>query len=491
MGNTVSSSFSGKKIASSVGIDNRPGVDLGFLHLCKDIKQVEYLLFLGAMYSRLAYCDVGIMQESLKAMNRSPDILNNVITSYDWKYLSLRRSYTKGVPAPDSYTTINSCKTPIEPKDSYLKYISSPIDTTCIVCNPSISGGGGISNSILRETDCIIAFKGSSSVRNWIANLSTVKAWSLNEALKKGGLEIQASPDFKVTTSYLTPVLEILNDILAAISLVSPGCTRIFVFGHSKGGAEAEMMGMLLTLMLKKKENFKALGAVTDVHVISYGAPKVLAASAYNDFNTQILSSQSTLTRVESVGRLVGDVVTTMPPLGKHPGASDGNNTIDVVRGTYGAKVDGNYRRNAETWPFSDHYDLWSRKEELKKETEKITSFTFPTDEEVKKLEDSSTTKDGNVTPQQTMGGYYIKVKGARNTPFSHVEQLGMYFMGSQRLAGMKNPANTKDNRTFTAVMNQICSTYEYIPYKNIVNIGGRRKTYRKPKRQLKKTRRG
>jgi len=468
--------FSSSKVSplSSVGSDT-PYIDNGILDLCKTIQQAEYIFHLGAMFSRLAYCDSGIIQECLKAFSFSPDVFEKVITAYDWKYLSLRRSYTKGVPAPDSYTTINSCKTTLT--KPLLKYISSPIDTTCMVATASLLKATAL-HTILIPTDCIITFKGSSSLRNWIANLGSVKAGSLNERLKK--LEVlngvQAIPDFKVTTSYLVPILEILRNILDAIALVSPGCTRIFVFGHSKGGAEAEMMGMLLTLMLKKKENFQALGAVTDVHVISYGAPKILASSAYTEFNRQILSARSTLTRIESVGRLVGDIVTTQPPWGRHPGASDSNNTIDVVRAKYGVKVDGNYRRNKDSWPFAEPFDLSSNPVELNQKVTSITSFTPPTDAEAKTLE-------------QKVGGYYIKVKGAKLTPFPHVEQLGMFFMGSQRLAGMKNPANTTDGKTFTAVMDMTCSSYEYIGYTKLVAVGG--KTYRKPKRQLKKTRRG
>jgi hypothetical protein len=250
-------------------------------------------------------------------------------------------------------------------------------------------------------------------------------------------------------------------------------------------------MGMLLKLMLANKNNFPSLNAATDVHIISYGAPKILASSALDEFNRQILSATTTLTRIESVGRLVGDTVTVAPPWGVHPGSSDSNNTIDIIRGKYGVKVDGDYRRNAESWPFEAPFDLWSgtpeNKQLLDQKVKAITNLVPPTEAE------ASTMK----TPAPVSGGYYVKVKGARNTPFSHVEQLGMYFMGSQRLLGMKNPANTRDNRTFTADIDRTCSSYEYIPWTAPSGIqaptettgGKRHKTYRKKKLNRRRTR--
>ena len=435
---------------SSISRDT-PYVDQGIIDLCKTIKQAEYIFYLGAQLSRLVYCDTGIIQESLKGLGMHPDVFNEIITTYDWKYLKLRRSITKGVPAPDSYTTINQCQ--VKPT---VKYISSPYDTTCIIVNPVAVLKN--ENSIILPGDCLIAFKGSSSLRNWIANMRSAKSGSLNEALKMSPMlsSIQANPDFKVTTSFLIPMLGILQNIFDAVTLVTPGCTRIFVFGHSKGGAEAEIMGMLLKLMLSNKNNFPAIASVTDIHVISYGAPKIIASSAYAEFDRQILSAQSTLTRIESVGRLSGDIVTTLPPWGVHPGVSEGSNTIDVVRGKYGVKVDGDYRRNAESWPFEAPFDLWSgtsaNMQLLDQKVKDITKLTPPTEAQAKSMEDKT-------------GGYYIKVKGARNTAFSHVEQLGMYFMGSQRLVGMKNPANTRDNKTFTANIDSNCSSYEYVAW--------------------------
>ena len=56
------------------------GPDYSIMSLCdKDVKRFEYMLFIGAELSRLAYSDVGIIRESLKGLGLSPDILNKVI----------------------------------------------------------------------------------------------------------------------------------------------------------------------------------------------------------------------------------------------------------------------------------------------------------------------------------------------------------------------------------------------------------------------------
>jgi hypothetical protein len=241
-------------------------------------------------------------------------------------------------------------------------------------------------------------------------------------------------------------------------------------------------MGMLLSLMLKKDKSDRPeeLANLEEVHVISYGAPKILAKSAYDEFNKQILSKDVTITRIESVGRIVGDAVTGLPLGNIHPGATDTKNTIDVIRSNrYGVTVDGNYRRNEQSWPFSAPYNLWdpSNAQQLKERVMAITNEPPPTPEQEKSL-----TKED---PQN--GGYYVKVKGARDTANPHVEQLGMYFMGSQRLPLMVNPANTRDRRIFTSNIWKDCSTYEYlngwIPFG-----GGKRKTYRKKSKNIRKT---
>jgi hypothetical protein len=49
------------------------------------------MFFLGAELCRLVYSDVVVIQESIKALGMSPDVLNGVISAYDNKYFSSKR----------------------------------------------------------------------------------------------------------------------------------------------------------------------------------------------------------------------------------------------------------------------------------------------------------------------------------------------------------------------------------------------------------------
>ena len=422
----------------------------------EDFKKCEYMFFLGAELCRLVYSDVVVIQESIKALGMSPDVLNGVISAYDNKYFRSKRKNGMFGPAPETYTNINICAA--SPEKPLIRYISSPTDTTCMVVNPSAIQPNKY--SIFQPTDAILVFKGSSSIRNWGKNVGSLKAFMVNDALSKSGLGVSASRDLKIATSFLEPVLEITQNILYAMNTVTPGAKRLFIFGHSKGGAECEVTGMLFALLLKNKPS--QIASLEQVHMVSYGAPKVVASSSLDDFNKLVFLDNLgniTLTRIESVGRLVGDTVTTLPPAAVHPGFTNTSNTLDELRKKYaGVTGDGNYRRNAETWPFPEHpFDMWDRKEDVKQAVEKVIGGPIP-----------PPPPEADTAP--LLGGAYasnyVKAKGSKWAPFSHVEQFGMFFLGSQRLPGMKNPANTTDKRTFMSDISLTCSTPSYVEWK-------------------------
>jgi len=72
-------------------------------------------------------------------------------------------------------------------------------------------------------------------------------------------------------------------------------------------------------------------------------------------------------------------------------------------------------------------------------------------------------------------GANYLRVKGSSWAPNPHMEYFGMFFLGSQRLAGMGNPAKTQGdrkevpgsnvNKTFVANIFNDCSKYQYVPW--------------------------
>jgi len=485
------------------------GPDYSIMKLCGgDMKKFEYMLFISAESCRLSYCDVGILHESLKAYGRSPDVLNKVITHYDSKFASKKRnvfSRLSGKFAPPESYELKSCQDGFanSGKPVLVRYISSPTDTTCIVASPSTLVPN--ENSIIQSTDCILTFKGSSSMRNWEKNMRALSPGDLADTIKD--LVPGGPPGIMVSTSFVVPILEIFNNILEGINVVAPNCTRIFVFGHSKGGAECELAGAMLALKFPDKE----------VHIISLGAPKVIAPASRDAFNNFFFIGKQgkvTLTRIESVGSVVGDNVTDVPGNMVHPGWGTKTSTLDSLRQQNGVTVDGKNKRNPATWPFPEPYDLWDRSlvpggndksAALKAEVERVIGE--------KAIEVKQET-------QMTGGATYYRVKGSSWTTWPHMEYFGMFFWGSQRLPGMGNPAKTAlvgtreaqtgsdVNKTFVANIFSDCTKYQYEPWVsrgsvldvytktdasavlNTVTSRGGRRTYRKSKRSSKKTRR-
>jgi hypothetical protein len=443
------------------------GPDYSIMSLCqKDVKKFEYMLFIGAELSRLVYSDVGIIHKSLKALGLSPDILNQVISHYDRKYLTKKTNITaraSGKFAPPESYELQACPDGIDHSGQpvLIRYISSPTDTTCMVVSPNALKPNP--NTIITASDSIVVFKGSSSLRNWEKNLRSVAPGDFATAITP--VVNGAPPGISLATAFVVPIVEIFNDIVDAIAKVSPSATRIFVFGHSKGGSEAELAGAMLALKFPEKE----------IHIISYGSPKILypnSKDAFDKFFFMDKQGRFTLTRVESVGKIVGDTVTDSPPTLVHPGWGTKTDTLDSLRAQNGIKPDGSNKRNAATWPFNEPMNLGDIANKLK------------LDAEVQKVIGEVPTV---ANPSQG-GANYLRVKGSNWAPNPHMEYFGMFFLGSQRLAGMGNPAKTSntgtregregsnENKTFVANIFTDCTKYQYVPWQSrgsVLDIAG------------------
>jgi len=474
------------------------------MRLCDgDMRKFEYMLFIAAESCRLSYCDVGILHQSLRAYGLSPDVLNAVITYYDnqacpsllkCKKRNVTERLSQMFKPPESYE-LTPCSGGFENggKQPLIRYISSPTDTTCLVINPLAMKPNKY--SIIQSTDCIVTFKGSSSIRNWDKNLRAAVSGDLAKEIKS--LNLSAPPGIEVSISYVSSLMEIYPNILDAMEKVCPGHKRIFVFGHSKGGAECELAGAMFKLSFPEKE----------VHIISLGAPKVVNPKSLSEFNEIILNNGS-LTRIESTVKGRPDPVTKLPISMTHPGGGE-SNSLDTLRQVYGYKT-ANNQRSPQTWPFTDPINWWD------------PSQKAYVDQKVQSL----------VAGQKGGDSNYVKVEGYTTNALPlapHMEYFGIYFWGSQRLPGMGNPAKTSNlqghsaetsdntNKIFLANIFEECTKYTYVPWKSRASllsgikdtgkmleesrdtaiavrkqlIGRSRYTRRKSKRSLKKTRRG
>ena len=142
-----------------------------------------------------------------------------------------------------------------------------------------------------------------------------------------------------VAASFVNPLVEEWNTLVKALTehLNKLNTERIFITGHSLGGAYASLFTFILA-EAKISNILPILNNIKSFHIISYGAPTLLSDSARNTFNRHLDSGLITLDRVVSqmVPSLIAstqlltsggtgllgpnDVVATIPAGYSHPG---------------------------------------------------------------------------------------------------------------------------------------------------------------------------
>jgi pimeloyl-ACP methyl ester carboxylesterase len=491
----------------------------------EDFKQYEHALYICAQLSRIVYCDTGIMWNVLKHLGRSNDVVNKIISAYDKEFASKRRvpvtsQAGDGAGRPmESYSlTVASGNQP-----HYGTYISTPGDLTLLIIKATEVRENP--NSIFKPTDLFISFKGSSTMENFKHDLmSQFTPADLATLVKEIGLT--TSPGNTVTGAFIRPILMGWKAIIAALEAHAPQPgTRLFLTGHSLGGAYTTLFALILA---EARSQIPVLKNVESIHVVSFGAPTVVGDKARNTFNAHLDSEFLTLDRVVSqkvaarsaatqglVGGIAGpnDVIPTVPVGFSHPGfrplateigpeAGGRPYSMDNIRKSSGVESTTRYR-DAQTWPFEDAMNLGDRAHaaELAEIVKGLTGVTPPTEVEdaaakaalekeaaaapapaASEPEDpSGPPAQGGALFQPEKTKYeqatkthipnFISVQGSVYAyGFAHAEYLGMFFLGAFRLAGMKNPAKTSI-AVFKLYDDGVKITY--VP----IQAGGRRKT--------------
>jgi hypothetical protein len=448
-------------------------------------KKYEHILYVCAQLSRLVYCDSGIMWHVIeKSLGMSNDIVNKVISAYDKEFVSQRtipitsQKGENGLPM-ESYSLVVA--KPNDPK--YATYISTHGDMTCLVLNASKVRSNP--NSILLPTDVFVVFKGSSTISNFKHDLyAQFTAADLGELVKSTGVKIQGTNN-TVTGSFVKDLVRAWNVLMSAlIDHVQAPNSRLFLSGHSLGGAYCSLFGLILAEG-KITDTIPIMKKVKSIHIVSFGAPTLLSNTARNLFNKHLDSGLVTLDRVISqkvsarstafqaaqaalgtvtlgVGMLgPNDVVPSIPLGFSHPGykpsaleyrpeANGRPYSIDNIRKTFGASNLGERYRDPATWPFTEDLKLGDRKnkKELAATVEKLLNIKVSADE--LNTEDSIPTdmKGGesekskfNELNKTHMSNFVSHRGSVYAYGFAHAEYLGMFFFGGFRLLGMKNPA--------------------------------------------------
>lgn len=510
------------------GIDKNVSVDVARTVGAEKFKRYEHVLYTMAQLSRIVYCDSGIAWNVItKSLGMSNDVVNKVISAYDWAFVGKRRVSVTSQAGDGSGLPMESyALTPPATGQCYGTYISTKDDTTCLMLTvgagtPRLMGGP----SIFKAGDVIVSFKGSSTIANFKHDLlSQFTAADLQSLIGATGIKVEGTGNV-VTGAFIRPLVAAWSTLMKGLQkhIVADG-TRLFLTGHSLGGAYTTLFAFLLAEG-KASGTLPIMTKVASIHIVSFGSPTVLSDTARNTFNRHLDSGLVTLDRVVSqrvaarsaatqavVGGIAGpnDVIATIPAGFTHPGykplatnigpeAGGRPYSIDNIRKFYGVDSKTRYRDPA-TWPFTEDIGLGdlAKAGQLKALVTGITQVATVPDDVVGlpvELADAKVTansqaggfgtqKDIYAKATQTHIPNFISVQGsAHSFGFAHGEYLGMFFMGGFRLAGMKNPA-AKSDAYF-----ELCSDGVKIQYTGGLTGGRRRKT-RRGRRSARKTRR-
>ena len=168
--------------------------------------------------------------------------------------------------------------TPKPSGECYGTYISTKDDTTCLILTvgtgtPRLIGG----NSIFKAGDVIISFKGSSTIANFKHDLlSQFTAADLQSLIGGTGIKVAGTGNV-VTGAFIRPLVAAWSTLMKGLQkhVVADG-TRLFLTGHSLGGAYTTLFAFLLAEG-KASGTLPIMTKVASIHIVSFGSPTVLS----------------------------------------------------------------------------------------------------------------------------------------------------------------------------------------------------------------------
>jgi hypothetical protein len=358
-----------------------------------------------AQLSRLVYCDSGILQQVLISAPFGTEdnvAVNSAITAFDKQFAANRR-------APSSYANSKEGRPAISyvlkesagANQKIATYISSPSDLTCLFVT-----GTHLSAKLttMVPSDAVLVFKGSSTMKNFKHDLySQFTRADLSTVMPPGTAMTSTTKDNFVPASFVKPILKSWDLLKREIMNQKP--TRLFITGHSLGGAYATLFGFILAECGRRTFPF-----IQTIHIVSFGSPTLLGDGARNTFNAHLDSGYVTLDRVTSYGSIskIPDIVPTIPVGFSHPGFQPLKTEL------YPEKKTGRA------------YNL----EMIRKVYQKGGLLGIG----VEKGKYEAATKLHS--PNKVV----IPARTALVQTFAHAEYFDMTFLGGFRLLGMKNP---------------------------------------------------
>jgi hypothetical protein len=392
----------------------------------------DHVLKIMAQLSRLIYCDSGILREVLKSNEfgtNNNKAVNNKITEKDNEFYKLRKLGSTYSESKESRPMQSYVITPTEgdpfgrpaPTAPFAQYISSPSDLTLLLLSGNFLKA---KQPFFTENDLIIAFKGSSTVKNFQHDIySQFTRGDLSTLMPPGTKMSSSSPGRSniVTNAFVYPILESWDQLKQGIEVYKP--TRLFITGHSLGGAYASLFTFIMAEI--RAANFPF---ITSIHNITFGAPTLLADGARNTFNEHLDSGNVTLDRVSSNGvfgvKVFPDIIPSLPIGFSHPG-------------------------------------FQPLKTELYPEAKTARAYNYDTIRKVFVQSGGFSISTGaqkslyiGLTMTHMPNKIEIPVNNILTRVFSHAEYFDMTFIKGFRVGGMKNPGFLSAGKSYTFVAN-------------------------------------
>jgi hypothetical protein len=422
-----------------------------------------YLYEVMAQLTRLAYCDSGIIKKVFDTDFGKDNftVMQNIAT-LDIQYLRERRtplvaqknaSSIPGIPH-ESYALGPA---PDIKKRKYGTYISTHEALTAFVIQATVANNILLHKGPFVESDVILTFKGTNTMKEVIHDLKSASSRvDMSNVVKSLGFTPPAEDrDSYINGSFTTILLDAWDILIQAVTEHSgTGPFRLFLTGHSLGGAYCTLFGFLLGYLKNlppeyESETTKLLTRITSIHVISLGSPTVCADKARNVLNGALISGFMTFDRLVTqkiptlTPNTVGtDVVALIPSGFSHPGFKQKADIFSKQDKNRPFKLSSIYHLYGEGEP--KNYRMKEATGEEVKEAEKLMKSVTPTAEDPvqhggffsgpqKRLYEALALK-------YSSNFVSVPAQGVTGTLLPHFVYFGMQYITSFRLLGMKNP---------------------------------------------------
>ena len=401
-----------------------------------------HVLKIMAQLARIVYCDLSIIRDVVLGQNFGHD--NNKVVNDEITVRDKARSSERTVPADPAKNNGRPMKSYVEPpcdptpgSNPILTYASSPSDVTFIVLGGDQLRG---KNDFFKDTDIVISFKGSSTMKNFKHDLySQFQASELAELMPAG---VKFNPVGKVTAAFVKIMMKSWDILKEEINQkAKPGC-RLFITGHSLGGAYASLFAFIVAEC--HTTHFKNIGSA---HLVTFGAPTLLSDTARNNFNRHLNAGFLTLDRVTSQTKaLIHDPIPSIPVGFSQPGYQPLKTELLPETG----------KGRAYQLPNLEKLFVRPPSGGGRRKTQRGGAFWEGPEKQKYKNE------TGTHMPTLVLIGA-ITLKGQT---FAHAEYFDMTYFGAFRLPGMKNPGylvkETKTRYTFVGRVYEDGIAYEY-----------------------------